>query len=79
MNWYWSLIFPIFQWGVVLPVQGYLVYRTWRNWRQSERDRDEAYENLVKARSLVWQFRDWATLHGFELPFDDDDPGPTVQ
>ncbi len=60
---------------VMLAFQGYCIYRSWRNWKQSERDLAETHEQLLKARLLKEHLLE---CHS-ELMDDDDTRPPTVQ
>lgn len=68
-----QLAFAIVQWGIVLPVQVYLVWRAWRNWKASERE-------LLEACELGRQMREAYTdaLRAIE-PWQPPDDPPTVQ
>jgi len=61
-----ALAFAIVQWGVVLPVQVYFVWRSWRNWKASEQDMIETQENLQRSRALIWEVTEWTNLQGLD-------------
>ena len=69
-----GLVFALVQWGVILPVQCWMLWRSVRNWKQSERDRMEAADNLFRSREQLRWFRTWAALQGCDLPDADDEP-----
>jgi len=71
------LAFAIVQWGIVLPVQCYVVFRSWRNWQHSLRDQLETAETLRRSREQLHDFRVWAREQGCDL--DGDEPPPTIQ
>jgi hypothetical protein len=37
-----SLAFAIVQWGILLPFQVYCVWRSWRNWKESDTELEDA-------------------------------------
>jgi len=74
---YWPIGFAIVQWFVVLPVQVYFVWRSWKNWKQSDKDMLEAHMIQCTLRRALDDFRAWALEQGCDL--DQFPPGPTVQ
>jgi hypothetical protein len=69
-----SLVFAIVQLVVFLPIQGYALWRSMRNWKQSERDRMEAAEKLAEARVTLTMAREI-----YERAVLDEPSPPTVQ
>ena len=61
------LAFAIVQWGIVLPVQVYFVWRSWRNWKQSERELADAHQTQCTLRHALEDFRAWAKEEGCDL------------
>jgi len=71
-----SHAFAIVQWGIVLPVQGYLVFRSWRNWKASDRELREASRIRETLLDMLVYFKVWAHEQGCDL---DELAPPTLQ
>jgi hypothetical protein len=71
-----AIAFAIVQWAIVLPIQLYCLYRSWRNWKASDKELLEAFAYNAKAHRLYLQALD--DVHELGPGAEADKP-PTVQ
>jgi hypothetical protein len=69
-----SLAFAIVQWGIVLPVQVYFVIRSWRNWKESDKELQEAVRYRHEALTCYLE-----AMHDVGLEPGAEEKPPTVQ